>query len=79
MNTWTLQMGYPYIELKRNGDSLEATQHWFLKKKNDSAITQLSQDEKLSPFGYVLNYRNHVQFIKDISCSTTINFMKICN
>ena len=51
MNTWTLQMGFPYIELKRESDNLTATQRWFLRKKNDSYIERLSQDEKLSPFG----------------------------
>ena len=30
MDTWTTQMGYPVITVKRNGRSIEATQKHFI-------------------------------------------------
>ena len=30
MDTWTLQKGYPVVNVIRNGNTLELTQNWFL-------------------------------------------------
>ena len=36
MDTWTLQMGYPYVSFQRNGQMLTATQRHFLNNPNST-------------------------------------------
>ncbi|GFS49299.1 endoplasmic reticulum aminopeptidase 2, partial [Nephila pilipes] len=40
MDTWTRQMGFPFVELRRNGSSLTATQRWFSRNVNESREEQ---------------------------------------
>ncbi|XP_074661085.1 glutamyl aminopeptidase-like isoform X2 [Tubulanus polymorphus] len=47
MDTWTLQMGYPVVNLKRNAAKIEATQEYFLLNPN----AERSKEFK-SPFEY---------------------------
>ena len=49
MDTWTLQMGYPVVELKRQGTVITAEQRPFLLNPNTRHSTEYN-----SPFGYVI-------------------------
>ncbi|XP_077996935.1 endoplasmic reticulum aminopeptidase 2-like [Glandiceps talaboti] len=49
MDTWTLQMGYPFVTLARDGNKVTATQQRFLI----NPTSQYSDDE--SPFNYKWN------------------------
>ncbi|XP_014271442.2 glutamyl aminopeptidase [Halyomorpha halys] len=46
LNTWTKQMGYPLVNVKRDGDSLTLTQSRFLSN------AEATYDPKQSPYGY---------------------------
>ncbi|XP_022104262.1 aminopeptidase N-like isoform X2 [Acanthaster planci] len=48
MDTWTLQMGYPYVTFERNGNSLTATQKHFLNNPNSTV-----EDGKFGNLGYL--------------------------
>ncbi|XP_054706486.1 uncharacterized protein LOC129216302 [Uloborus diversus] len=86
MNTWTLQMGFPYVELQREGSKLTATQHWFLRKYSDSSIEEIAQNKSLSPFGFVwqipLVYKNlatgneYTIWLKEKTATFEINALK---
>lgn len=48
MNTWTQQMGFPLISLKRDGDTIKINQQRFLMSpRNKTAVLQPA-----SPFAY---------------------------
>ncbi|PRD36144.1 UNVERIFIED_CONTAM: hypothetical protein NCL1_09523 [Trichonephila clavipes] len=42
MDTWTRQMGFPFVELRRNGSSLTAIQRWFSRNVNESREEQVA-------------------------------------
>ena len=48
MDTWTLQMGYPVVTLKRKGSQYTAEQAPFLLNPNSEHSKEYN-----SPFGYV--------------------------
>lgn len=49
MNTWTQQMGFPVVNIIRDGDTITATQKRFLTSPRDDR-TNISQPK--SPFNY---------------------------
>ncbi|XP_072050679.1 glutamyl aminopeptidase-like [Amphiura filiformis] len=48
MDTWTLQMGFPVVNLTRDGSKVQANQEWFLV----DPMANKTADEYGSPYGY---------------------------
>ncbi|GFS55864.1 glutamyl aminopeptidase [Nephila pilipes] len=75
MESWIDQMGFPYVELKRNGGTVAATQHWFVRDINDTVAELVAQRPSYSRFGFIWNiplvYKNirtgeeHTVWLKD--------------
>ncbi|KAF8765157.1 Glutamyl aminopeptidase like protein [Argiope bruennichi] len=86
MSTWIDQMGFPYIELKRDGDSLAATQRWFVRDVNDTVAELIAAKPNYSPFGFVwqipLIYKNlrtgeeHTLWLKEKNATFKIDAAK---
>nr|XP_042907730.1 uncharacterized protein LOC107439767 isoform X3 [Parasteatoda tepidariorum] len=51
MDTWTRQMGFPYVQLKRQGSKLYAEQRWFLRKISDTSAEEIAEKPKFSRYG----------------------------
>ncbi|GFX11190.1 hypothetical protein TNCV_4424491 [Trichonephila clavipes] len=68
-------MGFPFVELKRNGRTVTATQNWFVRDINDTIAELVAQKPSYSRFGFVwhipLVYKNirtgeeHTVWLKD--------------
>jgi glutamyl aminopeptidase len=55
MDTWTLQKGYPVLQIDRNGTKLKLTQKWFLLNPLNSAQNNSIEYKKYKwyiPFTY---------------------------
>ncbi|CAL1297547.1 unnamed protein product [Larinioides sclopetarius] len=50
MDTWTRQMGFPFVELTREGSNLTATQHWFSRNVNQSLAEVVARKQK---YGFI--------------------------
>jgi len=55
MDTWTLQMGYPVVTVRQNGDQVSATQQRFLFHPQGNFT-----EEFTSPYGLVLHFCRHI-------------------
>ena len=53
MDTWTLQMGYPVVDVRREGNKLHLSQRWFLL----SPLSKMRQPQN------ALEYSKHKWFI----------------
>lgn len=53
MDTWTLQMGYPVVDVRREGKKLNLTQRWFLL----SPLSKMRQPQN------AIEYNKHKWFI----------------
>ncbi|GIX90473.1 hypothetical protein CDAR_74672 [Caerostris darwini] len=83
MATWTGQIGFPLIELKRDSNRLTAKQRWFVRDLSDTVSALLSQKVEYNPFGFKwqipLVYKNfrtgeeHTLWLKNESSTYLIN------
>ncbi|GIY10547.1 glutamyl aminopeptidase [Caerostris extrusa] len=83
MDTWTRQMGFPYVELSREGSSLTATQHWFSRNVNETKAEKVTLNQK---YGFIwqipLTFKNlatgneHTLWLKDKTATFEINALK---
>ncbi|GBM61795.1 Glutamyl aminopeptidase [Araneus ventricosus] len=86
MSTWIDQMGFPYIELKRDGEELIATQRWFVRDVNDTVAELIATKPNYSRFGFVwqipLVYKNlrtgeqHTLWLKEKNATFKIEAAK---
>lgn len=64
MDTWTLQMGYPVVTVRRSGSQISATQDRFLYLSHGNFT-----EEFTSPYGLILYFvENSVEYILVIDC-----------
>ncbi|GFW97489.1 glutamyl aminopeptidase [Trichonephila clavipes] len=83
MDTWTRQMGFPFVELRRNGSSLTAIQRWFSRNVNESREEQVALLQRYNFIWQIpLSFKNlatgneHTLWLKNKTATFEINAMK---
>lgn len=60
MDTWTLQKGYPVVQVNRNGNSLHIAQKWFLLNNIGENVKDLNENKWYVPFTFTT--KNELNF-----------------
>ncbi|KAG8184338.1 hypothetical protein JTE90_005356 [Oedothorax gibbosus] len=62
MDTWTQQIGFPFVEVHIRGGTVQASQEWFVRDKDPIAALQTARKLHYAPYGLIwkipLVYRN---------------------